>query len=84
MIQDKNGRPVEIGSKIKLVALAPSWEEGLPEEEQVIVKSMVGETYIIEEIDENEYPWITKSWTENDIFNAHSIALEPSEMEVVA
>ena len=46
---------------------------------------MIGEIFEIEQIDEYGQPWVRKSWSneEEGTCQSHSIALEPSEMEVV-
>lgn len=46
---------------------------------------MVGETFVVEEVDEYGQPWVCKSWpneTEGTC-HSHSVALERHEMEIV-
>jgi hypothetical protein len=46
---------------------------------------MIGEISNVKEIDEYGHPWIRKSWPNEEAgeCHAHSIALEPQEMEWV-
>jgi hypothetical protein len=82
---DKHGRLVEIGARVRLITLSGKWLDELPSEERLDVLSMIGEVFVVEEIDEHGHPWIRKSWPNEDEgkCHSHSIALEPQEMEVV-
>jgi hypothetical protein len=82
---DKNGREVNIGTKVRLLSLSGQWFDELPADEKLLVMSMIGEVFIIEEIDSYGQPWVKKSWldAENGTCKSHSIALEPNEIEVV-
>jgi hypothetical protein len=82
---DRNGRPVGVGTRVRLVGLSGQWLEDLPPDEKQDVLSMIGEVFEVEEIDEHGHPWIRKSWPNEakDACHSHSIALEPQEMEVV-
>jgi hypothetical protein len=65
--------------------LSGGWLESLPEEEKGDVLSMIGEVFVVEEIDEYGHPWVRKSWpneTEGTC-HSHSVALEPQEVELV-
>jgi hypothetical protein len=81
---DKNGRPVVIGSKVRLLCLSGNWLDELPTKEKEDVLSMIGEVFEVEEIDEYGHPWVKKSWpTGGDgMCYFHSIALDPHEMEL--
>lgn len=83
--QDRNGRPVGVGARVRLVGLSGKWLEELPPEEKRDVLSMIGEVFVVEEIDEYGHPWVRKSWPDEDAgrCHSHSIALEPQEMELV-
>lgn len=83
--QDRNGRPVSVGSRVRLIGLSGRWLDELPPDEKQDVLSMIGEVFEVEEIDEYGHPWVRKSWPNEDEgkCHAHSIALEPQEMELV-
>lgn len=82
---DKNGRPVTIGSKVRLLCLSGNWLDELPADEKENVLSMIGEIFEIEEIDAYGHPWVRKSWPNDEAgtCNSHSIALDAHEMELV-
>jgi hypothetical protein len=82
---DINGSPVAVGSAVRLLSLSGQWLEDLPAEERSEVMSMVGEIFVVEEIDEYGHPWVRKSWSNEaqGKCQSHSVALEHHEMEVV-
>ena len=82
---DINGSPVAVGSTVRLLSLSGQWLEDLPAEERFDVMSMVGEIFVVEEIDEYGHPWVRKSWL-NEVegeCHSHSVVLEQHELEVV-
>jgi len=83
--QDCNGRPVTVGARVRLLGLSGQWLDELPSDDKQDVLSMIGEVFEVEEIDEYGYPWVRKSWPneEEGTCNSHSIALESQEMELV-
>ena len=82
---DKNGKPVRVGSLVRVLQLRGEWFDNLPPEERTDVESMVGEVFPVEEIDKYGQPWVTKSWPNEaeDTCRSHSVALESNEMECV-
>lgn len=83
--RDRNGTPVHVGNRVRLLGLSGKWLEELPVEERRDVLSMVGEIFEVEEIDEYGHPWIRKAWPneKEGTCYSHSIALEPHELELV-
>ncbi len=83
--RDIHGNLVAVGTEVRLLRLAGSWLEELPEEERRDVLSMLGETFVVEEVDEYGQPWIRRSWPNEaeGTCHSHSIALEPEEFERV-
>lgn len=83
--QDRDGKVVHVGSRVRLLCLSGKWLEELPTEEKEDVISMIGEVFEVDEIDEYGHPWIRKSWPneEEGKCHSHSIALEPHEMVLV-
>ena len=49
--KDKHGRPVAVGSRIRIIELSRSFLESLPQDEIEDVRSMIGEEFEIYEID---------------------------------
>ena len=83
--RDKTGKPVHVGSRVRLLSLSGNWLEELPHDEKQDVLSMIGGVFEVEEIDEYGHPWVRKSWPNEaeGKCHSHSIALEPQEMELV-
>ncbi|KAB8190460.1 hypothetical protein [Marilutibacter maris] len=83
--RDKNGSPVAVGMRVRLLGLSAQWLDDLSDDEKAGLLSMVGEVFEIEEIDEYGQPWVRKFWFDEDgeACAFHSIGLEAQEMEVV-
>lgn len=83
--KDRNGRSVSVGSWVRLVTLPESFLSSLPADEIDDVRSMIGELFEVNEIDQYGHAWVGKGWTnpEGDRYHGHSLALSPEEMEVV-
>jgi hypothetical protein len=84
-VLDRNGQSVSIGQRVRVVDLSGEWFDQLPLEERIEVSSMIGEVFVIEEIDEYGLPWVCKWWSDGaeDRCHSHSVALEPEQMELV-
>jgi len=82
---DKDGQLIKVGSKVKILSLSGDWYEQLPDDEKSDINSMIGEIFTVEEIDEYGYPWVSKTWKNEDgtECNSHCIALESYEMLLV-
>lgn len=82
---DRNGKPVRLGARVRLVGLSGQWLDDLPSDEKPYVLSMIGEVFEVDEIDKDGRPWVHKSWPDVEEGNCfgHTIALEPHEMELV-
>ncbi len=82
--KDKNGRPVKVGAKVRVLALSHKLIDSLPDDEAKNVRSMVGEVFKVYEIDKYGSPWVEKSWhLPGGKSFSHSVALESREMELV-
>ncbi len=78
---DRSGKSLKVGDSIRLLILDVSSYPASTDEEKDDLKSMIGETFEIEEIDENGDVWITKWWERgNGEFESHSLRLAPAEM----
>lgn len=80
---DKFGNSVRVGDKVRLVTI--NWEaiSWIDKQEQFYLKSMIGEEFSVEEIDDTGGLWITKWWNyETDSCFSHSLCLESSEFEL--
>jgi hypothetical protein len=81
---DRNGNPVIVGTKVRVLKIEESLRRKLPADEVAQLDSMVGEVFEVFEIDEYGHPWVEKTWDAGDGHPfSHTILLEPDEMEVV-
>lgn len=82
---DCNGTAVQVGSRVRVLGLSGDWFDNLPQDERVLVESMIGEEFEVEEIDQYGHPWVCKRWPndEEGTCQSHSVALEPQEMVCV-
>jgi hypothetical protein len=85
MATDCNGNPVVLGARVRLLGLSGKWLDALPNDERERIRSMIGETFRIDEIDDFGSPWITKEFVADGSRHvlSHSIALATDEMLVV-
>ncbi len=81
---DINGEKVKEGDKVKLLSI-PEWLlTSVTEEEARDLNSMLGETFVVYEIDEWGGAWVEKWFNEGEeVTNSHSLSLQPHEMELV-
>ena len=82
---DRIGRPVKVGDRVRLVELSGQWLDDLPDDEKIDVMSMIGDVFTVDEFDDYGHVWISRSWSDESagLYRAHSIALDPQEMELV-
>lgn len=83
--QDRNGKAVRVGARVRLLSLSGNWINEIPADEKSDVLTMIGEIFEVEEIDKYGQPWIRKSWPDDKEgrCHSHSIALEAKEIELV-
>jgi len=83
---DKNGNEVHVGDKVKIVTLESSFLSGLEIEAKKKVQSMIGEIFLIDEIDEYGGAWVHKEWCNDrgDECESHGVSLSSNEMELVS
>ena len=72
---DCNGKPVLVGSRVRIVAIAAFLERNLPPDEWKCVRSMLGEVFEIYEIDDWGGAWVQ--------YQSYSLSLVSDEMELV-
>jgi hypothetical protein len=84
MASDRYGKPVNIGTKVRIIELAQFLTRDLPPGEWARLASMVGGVFEVSEIDENGRAWVEQWFDDPDgDRSSHSVALEAHEMEVV-
>jgi hypothetical protein len=77
---DIRGRRVRLGAHVRVLKIAPWLLVRLDVPDKLRVRSMVGQVFRVEEIDQHGHPWVSKDFPGN---NLHSLALDASEMELV-
>lgn len=81
-IVDRHGKPVVIGDIVRIVKLGQDFISNFPEDDQVLVLSMVGQFFKIYGMDEFGQPYVCKEWhDEQGHPQTHMIALDADEME---
>ena len=82
--KDCQDQPVGLGDKVRLICV-PKWLiEKLPSDEVERIESMIGEVFIVDEIDEYGGVWVEKVWDSgNGTLLSHSLSLNPEEMELI-
>ena len=81
---DRSGRKVVVGTVVRVLAVPNSVLDRLDEQERVRVQSMVGGEFAVYEVDKWGGAWVEKWWhASEDRATSHSLALSPSEMEVI-
>jgi hypothetical protein len=83
-VLDRNGKPVLVGSRVRVVAIAAFLERDLPREEWERVRTMLGEVFEVYEIDKWGGAWVEKQFpSARDQYQSHSLSLASDEMELV-
>ena len=85
MTFDRHGFSVTVGTRVRVLEIAPSVKRDLPADERQELETMVGEVFEVYEIDGHGGAWVEKWWRDgDDVSHSHSLALAPHEMEVVS
>ena len=80
------GRPVDVGTRVRVLKLGPFVKRGLPPDEcQELDTTMVGQVFDVYEVDEHGAAWVEMLWYDKDgESHSHSLALAANEMEVIS
>lgn len=83
-LTDRHGRVVAVGDIVRIVKLSAEFIDNFPEQDQLLIQSMIGQFFKIYGIDEFGQPWVSKEYhDELGHPQTHIIALDPEEMERV-
>ena len=82
---DRNGNEVNLGDKVKVISFDGNYVSRLVPAEQEKIKSMIGEIFTVDEIDEYGGVWVHKVWLneKGDESEHRGISLSSEEMERV-
>jgi hypothetical protein len=83
--KDRSGLAVRVRDRVRVVTLADEFLQSLPEDEQSLIASMIGEILEVDEIDQWGSAWVAKYWPREDgNFDAHGVGLASTEMELIS
>lgn len=77
---DANGQIVEVGDRVWLVSLPSLDLDPDALELQLRIESMLGEHLVVYEVDEWGRAWVQKEWTQGNLIDVQSLALESANM----
>jgi len=84
-VKDRNGKPVRVGTRVRVLRISDAVLSQLPESEAEAARSMEGEVLEVYEIDEWGGAWVEKSHRASDGTTvSHSLGLGPEQMEVMS
>ena len=73
---DRSGSSVAVGDRVRVIEISPSLMNLLPAEDTVVLKTMIGKVYGVDDIDQWGQAWVQGP-------KGHSLGLDPHEMEKV-
>ena len=80
---DRNGLPVRVGTVVRVLSIPDDIFADLTKQEATELRTMVGEAFPVDDIDEWGCARVTKWWhMGNGEHRAHDLMLAPNEMEV--
>lgn len=80
---DRVGSLVSVGTLVRVLTIDPEVFSHLTKRGAARVRSMLGETFPVYEVDRWGRAWVEKWWQEGEGRAAsHSVALAPDEMEI--
>jgi hypothetical protein len=82
-VKDRNGKPVRVGTRVRVLKISDAVLAQLPEAEAEAARAMEGEVLEVYEIDEWDGAWVQKTQQAGDGTTvSHSLGLGPEQMEV--
>jgi hypothetical protein len=78
-IQDRQGRPVAVGDRVKVLGV--SLGADLDDDEREMIEFMIGSVCEVERIDAAGRAWVSMWWSCGDGSAATSVGLAAGEME---
>lgn len=78
---DSSGKVVGVGSHVYVYSLPPLEAEG--EEAHARMKTFLGATLVVYEVDEWGRAWVEKWWQKGADMESHSLGLDPDSMALL-
>ena len=84
-VVDRHGKPVVVGTNVRMLEVTEALRNRIPKKEWAELQTMVGEVFMVYEIDEHGAAWVEKVWLgrKGNRRSSHHYALDSHEMEVV-
>lgn len=81
---DSKNQVVALGDIVRVVTLSKKFIKSFPEDERILIESMIGNFFKVMAIDEEGQPCVMREWhDEHGLLQTHVIALDPDEMEKI-
>lgn len=83
-VVDCKNQVVVIGDIVRVVNLDKKFIKSFPEDERILIESMIGQFFKVIAMDEDGYPCVMREWhDEKGIMQTHVIALDSEDMEKI-
>ncbi|MFZ6749664.1 hypothetical protein [Undibacterium sp. Ren11W] len=81
---DSKNQVVALGDIVRVITLSKKFIKSFPEDERILIESMIGNFFKVMAIDEEGQPCVMREWhDEHGLLQTHVIALDPEEMEKI-
>lgn len=81
---DCKNQPVVVGDIVRVVNLDKRFIKSFPEDERILIESMIGQFFKVIAMDEEGAPCVVREWhDEHGIMQTHVIALDAEDMEKI-
>jgi hypothetical protein len=83
-VVDCKNQPVNLGDIVRIVTLSPQFIKSFPEDERILIESMIGQFFKVIALDDDGYPCVMREWhDEHGKLQTHVIGLDSDEMEKI-
>ncbi|MFZ6658186.1 hypothetical protein [Undibacterium sp. TJN19] len=81
---DCKNQVVVLGDIVRIVTLNKKFIKSFPEDERILIESMIGQFFKVIAMDEEGQPCVVREWhDEHGIMQTHVIALDAEDMEKI-
>lgn len=83
-IVDCKNQVVALGDIVRIIHLDKKFINSFPEDERILIESMIGQFFKVIATDEDGYPCVVREWhDERGMLQTHVIALDSEDMEKI-